>query len=114
MNFVTMPGIWLFLFGNIIMFLTLKDKKKIKKIALLILSFLVVANGQIIIIPFAQKVSRFAVQQNQTSEFIQEFATNKNIEDTFGGINLLFLLLYLVIYVLNTHKRKKTDISNHY
>ncbi len=114
MNFVTMPGIWLFLIGNIIMFLILENKKKIKNLVLLILSFLVVINGQMIIFPFAKKVSRLAVQQNQTSEFIQEFTTNKTIEDTFGGINLLFLLLYLVIYVLNTYKGKKTDISNHY
>ncbi len=28
MNFVTMPGIWLFLFGNIGMFLTLEEKRK--------------------------------------------------------------------------------------
>jgi hypothetical protein len=104
MNFVTMPGIWLFLLGNIGLFLTLEAKRKTANIILLILSFLVVANGQVIIIPFAKIVSHLAIQQFQTSEFIQDFATNKTIEDTCGGINLLFLLIYLMIYILKPTK----------
>lgn len=113
MNFVTMPGIWLFLLGNIGLFLTLEKKRKTADIILLILSFLVVANGQAIIIPIAETVSNLAVQQVQTSTFIQDFTTNKTIEDTCGGINLLFLLIYLTIYILNTSIPKITAGHKH-
>ncbi len=112
-NFVTMPGIWFFLFGNIGMFLTLEEKRKKSTIILLILSFLVVANAQIVIIPFAKRVSYLAVQQFQTSEFLHEFGTNKTIEDTCGGINLLFLLIYLAIYIMNTSKTQTLKTTNH-
>ncbi len=115
MNFVTMPGIWLFLFENIGMFLILEEKRKRSITVLLILSFLVVANAQIIIIPFAKRVSYLAVQQFQASEFLHEFVINKTIEDTCGGINSLFLLVYLAIYVLNMPKiemLKKLQLLN--
>ncbi|HCM20971.1 MAG TPA: hypothetical protein DIC46_09420 [Porphyromonadaceae bacterium] len=104
MNYVTAPAIWLFLLGNIGLFLTLGKERNRKNVILLMLSILVVINGQLIIIPFAKTVSSLAVQQLQISQFIPNFAANKAIEDTCGEINLLFLITYLTVYILNTSK----------
>ena len=99
MIYVTMPSIWLFLIGNIGLFLPLKKCRKRKDIVLLVLSVLILINGQFIIIPLAKSVSSSAIQQFQTSQFIPEFAKQKSIEDTCGGLNLLFLISYLVVHI---------------
>ncbi len=102
MNFVTVPAMWLLLLGNIALFLTSKYKRKAANVMLLILSLLIVVNGQAVITPLARKVSNLATQQFQASTFLQDFATNKTIEDTCGGINLLLLLAYLTIYIFTS------------
>lgn len=104
MDFVTMPGIWLLLIGNFGLFL--QQKNKINAL-LLFLSFLVVLNGQFIIIPLAKLVSNLAIKQFQRSHMIQDFTANKLIEDICGGINLIFVLIYLVVYIF--HIRKPDD-----
>jgi len=58
----------------------------------------------IIIVPTVKKVSSLAVKQYQTSTFIQDFTSKKTVEDTLGGVNLLFLLFYLLIYILDKSK----------
>ncbi|GEM_PF-208574 len=108
MNYVTMPSIWFFLVGNIGLFLALKKNRKWKDIVLLVLPVLIVINGQFIIIPLAKSVSSSAIQQLQTAQFIPEFAKQKSIEDTCGGLNLLFLISYLVVHVA-TNGNPKTN-----
>lgn len=110
MNYVTMPSIWLFLFGNIGLFLALEKGRNRMNIVLLVLSVLIAINGQFIIIPLAKSVSSFAVQQLQTSQFITEFAKQKSIEDTFGGINLFFLIIYLTVHISSIGNVKSNKI----
>ena len=110
MNYVTMPSIWLFLFGNIGLFLAIEKGRNRMNIVLLVLSVLIAINGQFIIIPLAKSVSRFAVQQLQTSQFITEFAKQKSIEDTFGGINLFFLIIYLTVHISSIGNVKSNKI----
>ncbi len=104
MNNVTTPGVWLFMLGNIGLFFTLGKERKKANMLLLILSILVVVNVQINLNPIAKTINQLSVQQFQTTTFIKDFTTKKNTEDTFGGINLLLLLVYLAIYILNTSK----------
>ncbi len=106
MYFVTIPGTWLFLLGNIGIYLKLKGKRKPVNIILLMLSFLLLLNGYWIQ-SVAKTVSNLAVEQLKTNEFIQAFSSNKSIEDICGGINLLFLLVYLGIYIITIAKSKK-------
>lgn len=106
MNFVTMPGIWLFLFGNIGLFLATGKERKMTNILLLILPILLVINVQMNLSPVAKIINRLSVQQVQTSTFIKDFATKKNIEDIFGEVNLFILLVYLAVYSLSTSKPK--------
>ncbi|SEF85272.1 hypothetical protein [Sphingobacterium lactis] len=110
MNYVTMPSIWLFLFGNIGLFLALKKGKKRKNIVLLVISLLIVINGQFIIIPLAKSVSNSARQQYQTSQIIPSFAKQKSIEDTCGGLNLLFLISYLGVHIATSGNPKDKQI----
>ncbi len=106
MYFVTIPGTWLFLLGNIGIYLRSKGKRKSINIILLVLSFLLVLNGYWIQ-SVAKTVSSLAVEQLKTEGFIQAFSSNKSIEDICGGVNLLFLLVYLGIYILTIAKSKQ-------
>jgi len=103
-NFVTVPGTWLFLLANAGLFLILENKRKKVSILLLFISILILVYGQLIIVPTVKKVSSLAVKQYQTSTFIQDFTSKKTVEDTLGGVNLLFLLFYLLIYILDKSK----------
>ena len=99
MNYITIPAIWLFLMGNLGLFLVIKKDRSFWNIVLLVLSFLILINGQFIIHPLATSVSGFAVQQFQTHQVITNFGRDKAMEDICGGINLLFLLSYLAAYI---------------
>ncbi len=101
MNFVTIPGMWLFLFSNILLFFTGKDKNSRTGLILLILSVLIFINGQFVIVPIAGIVNDLAIQQNSSSIILQEYASKKSAEDFAGGINMLLFLSHLVLYIKN-------------
>lgn len=109
MNFVTIPGIWIFLISNISEYFLNRNntKKKWKKITLLVLAGLIFLNGIFLIVPTAKIVSSIAENMNNLSLHSQEFLKHKSIEDIFGGINLVMLLIYLVTKKWNL----KTAIS---
>lgn len=101
MKYVTIPGIWIFLFSNFLIFITRNDKKNKANISLLILSVLIFINGQFVIVPIAEIVNNLAIQQFNSKIVLEGYLSKKTIEDICGGINLILFLSYLGLYVKN-------------
>ena len=84
-------GMWLFLIGNIVIYLCQRNRKNL---LLLILSSVVFVLGEFFIIPLSYDTSLLAFQQYEMNQITPDFLTIKHKEDVLGGINLLILLIY--------------------
>lgn len=84
-------GMWLFLIGNIIIYLCQRNRKNL---LLLILSSVVFVLGEFFIIPLSYDTSLLAFQQYEMNQVTSDFLTIKHKEDVLGGINLLILFIY--------------------
>ena len=84
-------GMWLFLIGNIVIYLCQRNRKNL---LLLILSSVVFVLGEFFIIPLSYETSLLAFQQYEMNQITPDFLTIKHKEDVLGGINLLILLIY--------------------
>ena len=84
-------GMWLFLIGNIVIYLCQRNRKNL---LLLILSSVVFVLGEFFIIPLSYETSLLAFQQYEMNQVTSDFLTIKHKEDVLGGINLLILLIY--------------------
>lgn len=84
-------GMWLFLIGNIVIYLCQRNRKNL---LLLILSSVVFVLGEFFIIPLSYETSLLAFQQYEMNQITPDFLTIKYKEDVLGGINLLILLIY--------------------
>ena len=84
-------GMWLFLIGNIVIYLCQRNRKNL---LLLILSSVVFVLGEFFIIPLSYDTSLLAFQQYEMNQVTSDFLTIKHKEDVLGGINLLILLIY--------------------
>ena len=84
-------GMWLFLIGNIVIYLCQRNRKNL---LLLILSSVVFVSGEFFIIPLSYDTSLLAFQQYEMNQVTSYFLTIKHKEDVLGGINLLILLIY--------------------
>ena len=84
-------GMWLFLIGNIVIYLCQRNRKNL---LLLILSSVVFVLGEFFIIPLSYETSRLAFQQYEMNQVTSDFLIIKHKEDVLGGINLLILLIY--------------------
>ncbi len=117
MRFVTMPGCWLLLFGNVGVFLALKGNRRSVNAVLLILSILILCNG-LWIFSVAENVSNLAVEQFQMAEPLPAYSAKKTVEDAFGGMNMALLIVYLVTYVVTfsghvDQAQRCDDATNH-
>ncbi|WP_278590564.1 hypothetical protein [Capnocytophaga ochracea] len=88
-------GMWLFLIGNIVIYLCQITRKNL---LLLILSIAVFVLGEFFIIPLSYDTSLLAFQQYRMNQVTSDFLTIKHKEDILGGINLLILLVYCACY----------------
>ncbi|WP_314270261.1 hypothetical protein [Capnocytophaga sputigena] len=84
-------GMWLFLIGNIVIYLCQRNRKNL---LLLILSSVVFVLGEFFIIPLSYETSLLAFQQYEMNQVTSDFLIIKHKEDVLGGINLLILLIY--------------------
>ena len=84
-------GMWLFLIGNIVIYLYQKNRKNL---LLLILSIIVFVLGEFFIVPLSYETSRIAFQQYEMNQVTSDFLIIKHKEDVLGGINLLILFIY--------------------
>ena len=84
-------GMWLFLIGNIVIYLCQRNRKNL---LLFILSSVVFVLGEFFIIPLSYDTSLLAFQQYEMNQITPDFLTIKHKEDVLGGINLLILLIY--------------------
>ena len=84
-------GMWLFLIGNIVIYLCQRNRKNL---LLLILSSVVFVLGEFFIISLSYDTSLLAFQQYEMNQITPDFLTIKHKEDVLGGINLLILLIY--------------------
>ena len=84
-------GMWLFLIGNIVIYLCQRNRKNL---LLLILSSVVFVLGEFFIIPLSYETSLLAFQQYEMNQITPDFLTIKHKEDVLGGINLLILFIY--------------------
>ncbi|WP_311329751.1 hypothetical protein [Capnocytophaga sputigena] len=84
-------GMWLFLIGNIVIYLCQRNRKNL---LLLILSSVVFVLGEFFIIPLSYETSLLAFQQYGMNQITPDFLTIKHKEDVLGGVNLLILLIY--------------------
>ena len=84
-------GMWLFLIGNIVIYLCQRNRKNL---LLLILSSVVFVLGEFFIIPLSYETSLLAFQQYGMNQVTSDFLTIKHKEDVLGGVNLLILLIY--------------------
>ena len=88
-------GMWLFLIGNIVIYLCQITRKNL---LLLILSIAVFVLGEFFIIPLSYDTSLLAFQQYRMNQVTSDFLTIKHKEDILGGVNLLILLVYCACY----------------
>ena len=84
-------GMWLFLIGNIVIYLCQRNRKNL---LLFILSSVVFVLGEFFIIPLSYETSLLAFQQYEMNQVTSDFLIIKHKEDVLGGINLLILLIY--------------------
>ena len=84
-------GMWLFLIGNIVIYLCQRTRKNL---LLLILSIAVFVLGEFFIIPLSYETSLLAFQQYGMNQITPDFLTIKHKEDVLGGVNLLILFIY--------------------
>jgi len=106
MNIATIPGLLLFLIGNIGLYYFSKCKREKWVIFRLIIPAIITMNGLMFIVPLANKVNEIAFHQYKTSTILTEFTSLKSIEDTLGGLNLLLLLFYLIIICFSIYSIK--------
>lgn len=99
MNYVTIPAIILFLLGNGLFLLFVKSNKKGISTTLFFLSVAIFVNGMFFIIPTAYKANTFVISKNYLEQHWDAFLSEKTMEDILGGINMLFLLLYLCLAI---------------
>lgn len=88
-------GMWLFLIGNIVIYLCQRTRKNL---LLLILSIAVFILGEFFIIPLSYETSLLAFHQYEMNQVTSDFLTIKHKEDVLGGVNLLILLIYCACY----------------
>ena len=98
----TLPGVWLFLIGSLMRYLS---DSGTKTLLLLIVSLLVVINSQCFIIPVSHEASAIAFQSGHLPNVSETFLALKGLEDKRGAINGLLLLGYLLIYIFCPTKR---------
>jgi succinate dehydrogenase hydrophobic anchor subunit len=106
MHFATIPGIWLLFLTTTGLFFLKWKENKLANSSLLILSAIIAGIGQFIINPMAKKVTEISIQQIETQTVISDYVSNKLIEDSCGGINLLLLIIFLVICVFAKNRNR--------
>ena len=100
-------GMWLFLIGNIVIYLYQKNRKNL---LLLILSIIVFVLGEFFIVPLSYETSRIAFQQYEMNQVTSDFLIIKHKEDVLGGFNLFILLIYLIINIF--YKQEENKVKN--
>ena len=109
MNDVTIPGIWLLFLTTAGLFFFNPKEKRFAGISLLILSILILLNG-IFIKTIAISATNIAIQMfdnkliNKNDTLLGDYFSNKGVEDIFGSINLLLLIIFLIINILSKKK----------
>ena len=106
-NYVTVPGIWLFVTGNIGLYLFQFNKDNLNT-AILIVAMLTFINGIFVIVPTARIVNRLAFEQAELARNVPLFLRKKMFEDSCGGINLFLLITYLTLTVIQIRKKLPT------
>ena len=99
-------GMWLFLIGNIVIYLCQRTRKNL---LLLIFSIAVFILGEFFIIPLSYETSLLAFQQYGMNQINPDFLTIKHKEDVLGGLNLFILLTYLVISICYKQEENKMN-----
>lgn len=98
MYYSTVPGMWiLFLSGTIV---TLNQYGVSKNLWFLLKVFILLAiviNGTFIIVPLADKVNELAIKQYQLNKENVEYLSTKTMEDIFGALNFIILILGLTL-----------------